>query len=257
VQLPPGTGSLHPVSEAFQHPRLLATVMSVLGYTSSAVSALKTCVPLFVLAIACFAQSASPSFDEEHSSGIEQNPPGVTFTISIIPEHSTHHLSDDIWFEVMFTSTKARLYTAELAGAGTGSGSAAGVSFDFVIQGPGMAAPIHSQPSNAMGYACCGSKRRYLGSKPLTGRGIPVSLKRIERFSNEATFPLVSLYGVLCESEKTNCSSDVDFSLRRFSSPSRDSGIGSPASAARLTRAEARAGEAPAPTAPTRALTCN
>ena len=41
-----------------------------------------------------------------------------------------------------------------------------------------------------MGYVCCGSKRRYLGPKPLTGEGILVSLKRIERFTNEATFPL-------------------------------------------------------------------
>jgi hypothetical protein len=150
------------------------------------VSALKTCVPLLVLAIGCFAQSDSPSFDEEHSRGIEQNPPGVTFTISTIPKHSKHRLSDDIRFEVMFTSTKARLYTAELAGAG----SAAGASFDFVIQVPGMSAPIHSQPSNRMGYVCCGSKRRYLGPKPLAGEGVLVNLKRIERFANEATFRL-------------------------------------------------------------------
>jgi hypothetical protein len=150
------------------------------GYTLRTVGSVKTNVLLLALAIACFAQSASPSFDEEYIRGIAQNPPGVTFTISTIPEHSTYHLSDDIRFEVIFTSTKARLCTAELAGA----------SFDFVIQGPGMAAPIHSQPSNLMGYVCCGSKRRYLGPKPLTGEGILVSLKRIERFTNEATFPL-------------------------------------------------------------------
>jgi len=157
------------------------------GYTLRTVGSVKTHVLLLVLAIACFAQSAaSPSFDEEYSRGVEQNPLGVTFAISTIPEHSTHHLSDDIRFEVMFTSTKPRLYTAELAGAG----SAAGASFDFVIQGPGMAVPIHSQPSNLMGYVCCGSKRRYLGPKRLTGEGIIVSLKRIERFTNDATFPL-------------------------------------------------------------------
>ena len=88
------------------------------------------------------------------------------------------HLSDDIWLEVKFTSTKRRLYTAELAGAG----SAAGASFDFIIQGPGMTAPIHSQPVN--GYVCCGSKRRYLSSKPLSGEPILVNLKRIERSAN-------------------------------------------------------------------------
>ena len=155
------------------------------GYTLRTVGSLKTYALLFVLAIAGFAQSASPSFDEEYSRGIEQNPPGVTLTISTIPELSTHHLSDNIRFEVMFTSTTARLYTAELAG----DGSAAGASFDFVIQGPGMSAPIHSQPSNPMGYVCCGNKRQYLGPKPLAGEGVLVNLKRIERFTNEATFP--------------------------------------------------------------------
>ena len=107
----------------------------------------KTYVPLLVLAIACSAQSVSPSFDEEYNRAIEQNPPGVTFTISI-PANSTYHLSDIIRFQVMFTSTNARLYTAELSGAG----SAAGASFDFVIQGPGVAAPIHSQASHPLAY---------------------------------------------------------------------------------------------------------
>ena len=65
-------------------------------YTLRTVGSVKAHVLLLGLAIACFAQSASISFDEEYSRGIEQNPPGVTFTISTIPEHSTHHLSDDI-----------------------------------------------------------------------------------------------------------------------------------------------------------------
>lgn len=145
----------------------------------------KTHILLLVLAIACSAQSASRSFDEEYSRGLKQNPPDVTFTISTIPEHSKHQLSDNIRFEVMFTSTKARLYTAELAGAG----NAAGASFDFVIQGPGMSAPIHSQRSSHMGYVCCGSKRRYLGPN-LLAEGVLVNLKRIERFANEATLQL-------------------------------------------------------------------
>ena len=159
------------------------------SYTLRTVGSVKTYILLLVLALACFAQSASPSFDEEYSRGIEQNPRGVTFTISTIPERTAHHLSDDIRFEVMFTSTKTRFYTAELAGAG----SAAGASFDFVIQGPGMSAPIHSQSSNRMGYVCCGSKRRYLGPKPQVGEGVIVNLKRIERSANEATFPLRSM----------------------------------------------------------------
>ncbi len=149
-------------------------------------SALKTYVPLLVLSIACSAQSVSPSFDDEYSRAIERNPPGVILTIATIPEHSTYHLSDVIRFKVMFTSDKARLYTAELGGAG----SAAGASYDFVIQGPGLAAPIHSQPSHPFGIVCCSSKRRYLGQKPLPGPELRVSLKRIEQFTNEATFPL-------------------------------------------------------------------
>lgn len=145
----------------------------------------KTYVPLLVLAIACSAQSVSPSFDEEYNRAIEQNPPGVTFTISI-PANSTYHLSDIIRFQVMFTSTNARLYTAELSGAG----SAAGASFDFVIQGPGVAAPIHSQASHPLAYVCCGSNRRYLGPKSLSDEGVLLSLKWIERSTNEATFPV-------------------------------------------------------------------
>jgi hypothetical protein len=146
---------------------------------------MKMWVLSFVLTIACSAQPVSPSFDEEHNRGMEQNPPGIKFTISTISEHPSYHLSDIIGFKVMFTSTKARLYTAELAG----SGSAAGASFDFVIQGPGMAEPFHSQPSKGP-YVCCGSKRRYLGLKPLIGEKIVVSLKWIEQSTNEATFPL-------------------------------------------------------------------
>ncbi len=147
---------------------------------------MKTCVPLLVLTIVCSAQSVSPSFDEEYSRAIERNPPGVTLTIATIPEHSTCHLSDVLRFKVTFTSKQARLYTAELGGGG----SAAGASFDFVIQGPGMAAPIHSQPSHPFGIVCCGSTRRYLGQKPLTAPEFRVSLKRIEQFTNEATFRL-------------------------------------------------------------------
>jgi hypothetical protein len=146
------------------------------------------CVPLLVLTIACSAQSVSPSFDDEYSRAIERNPPGVTLTIATIPEHSTYHLSDVIRFKVTFTSNKARLYTAELGGGG----SSAGASFDFVIQGPGMAAPIHSQPSHPFGIVCCESKRRYIGQKPLHGPEFRVSLKRIEWF-NKATFPLLRM----------------------------------------------------------------
>jgi hypothetical protein len=182
-------GSCARVNECNRWLRQSRRMFDFWGYTLRTVGSVKTYIPLLLLAIACLAQSASASFDEEYSRGTEQNPPGVTFTISTIREHSTHHLSDDIRFEVMFVSRKERLYTAELAGAG----SATGASFDFVIQGPGMSAPIHSQPSNRMGYVCCGSKRRYLGPKPLAGEGVLVNLKRIERFTNESTFPLPRL----------------------------------------------------------------
>lgn len=147
---------------------------------------MNTYVGLLLLGIACSAQSASSSFDEEHIRGIRQNPDGVTFTISTIPEGSAWHLSDMIRFKVKFKSRNTRIYTAEIGGGG----SAAGASFDFVFQGPGMATPIHSQPSHPFGIVCCDSKRRYLGPQPLTGPEFRVSLKRIEDFTNAAEFGL-------------------------------------------------------------------
>jgi hypothetical protein len=129
------------------------------------------CLTLLVLAIACSAQSVSPSFDGEYARGIQQNPPGVRLTIETIPQSATYHFFDAIRFTLKFTSDKAHLYTAELAPE-----SAAGVSYDFVIQGPGMAAPIHSQLWHPFAYVCCGGERRYLSQKPRTGAGFRVSL---------------------------------------------------------------------------------
>jgi hypothetical protein len=105
----------------------------------------KTCL-FALLAITSCAQSVSPSFDDEYAKGVGQNPPGVTFTIATVPADAVFHLSDDIRFKVSLVSSKSRFYTAELGGGG----SAAGTSFDFIIQGPGMLAPIHTQVSHAI-----------------------------------------------------------------------------------------------------------
>jgi len=129
------------------------------------------CLTLLVLAIACCAQSVSPSFDDEHARGIQQNPPGVRLTIETTPQNATYHFSDAIRFTMKFTSDKANLYTADLGG-----GSAAGASYDFVIQGPAMAAPIHSRLWHPFAYVCCSEERRYLSQKPLNGTGYRVSL---------------------------------------------------------------------------------
>jgi len=120
---------------------------------------------LLALTIACSAQSVSPSFDDEHAQGVQQNPPGVRLTIETIRQSATYHFSDLILFKMKFTSDKANLYTADPAGA-----SAAGASYDFVIQGPGMAAPIHSGLWHPFPFPCCSSERRYLSPKPLTGQ---------------------------------------------------------------------------------------
>jgi hypothetical protein len=117
---------------------------------------------LLAISVACSAQQISPSFDEQHSKGAEQNPPGVTLTISTRDGHSAYHLSDTLYFRLSFASKNSHMYTVELNGAM----NLAGVSDDFVVQQPDATLPIHSQPS-LMGYVCCGTNRRYVGKEPL------------------------------------------------------------------------------------------
>lgn len=144
----------------------------------------KTCL-LPLLTIACYAQSVSRSFDDEYAKGVHQNPHGVTLTIATVPADAVFHLSDNIRFKVSFASSKSRFYTAELGGGG----SAAGASFDFIIQGPGMPAPIHSRLSHPFGVVCCGSKRRYVTQKGVAGPEFRVSLKRMEGVANASRIP--------------------------------------------------------------------
>jgi hypothetical protein len=120
------------------------------------------CIGLLALSVACSAQQISPSFDEQHAGGVEQNPPGVALTISTRDGHSVYHLSDTLYFRLSFTSKKSDVYTVELDSAM----SRAGVSDDFVIQRPDVTVPIHSQPS-LMGYVCCDTNRRYVRNEPL------------------------------------------------------------------------------------------
>src|SRR5579872_605362 len=120
------------------------------------------CIGFLAVSVVCCAQQSSSSFDEQHARGLEQNPPGVTLTISTRDGHSAYHLSDTLYFQLSFTSKNSHTYTVEL----NTPMNLAGVSDDFVMQRPDAALPIHSQPS-FMGYVCCDTDRRYVRNEPL------------------------------------------------------------------------------------------
>lgn len=120
------------------------------------------CIVLLAVSVVCSAQQISPSFDDQHVRGVEQNPPGVTLTISTRDGDSAYHLSDTLYFRLSFTSKNSHIYTVEL----NTPMNLAGVSDDFVIQRPDATLPIHSQPI-LMGYVCCDTNRRYVGKEPL------------------------------------------------------------------------------------------
>lgn len=124
---------------------------------------MKTIVAVFVLAVACAAQSNVSAIEEMHARALEQNPPGVSLTISTADGRSIYHLSDAIQFRMSFTSGKARVYTVETE---TGMNTA-GLSDDLVIGAPGFPAPLHSPwDRTTIGGICCSSKRRYLRRDP-------------------------------------------------------------------------------------------
>jgi hypothetical protein len=136
------------------------------------------CIGLLAVSVACSAQQISPSFDEQHARGVEQNPPGVTLTISTRDGHSTYHLSDTPYFRLSFTSKNSDVYTVEL----NTPMNLAGVSDDFVIQRPDTTVPIHSQPS-LVGYVCCDTNRRYLGKESLVAE-TALRMEYLERSLN-------------------------------------------------------------------------
>ena len=95
---------------------------------------MKTLIILIVLLSAsCFAQSDLGRFDDEHTKGVEQNPPGVVLRISTYDGRSTYHLSDVIRFTIAISSKESRVYTYE---AITGM-SVAGASDDLIVLAPG------------------------------------------------------------------------------------------------------------------------
>lgn len=130
----------------------------------------------FVLSGACIAQAVSPRFEEEHARGVEQNPPGLKAVLATADGHTTYRLSDTIRFRLSFASQQLRRYTVDLASAGSG----AGASNDFVIEGPDMAAPIHSAVVSPPAIVCCTSDRRYVKHKPLASEAF-LQLKWLER----------------------------------------------------------------------------
>jgi len=156
-------------------------ILPCLSQQSSKLPFMNRCIGLLAAAVACSAQQISPSFDEQHAMGMDQNPPGVTLTISTRDGHSTYHLSDMLWFRLSFTNKNSDVYTVELDSAM----NKAGVSDDFVIQRPDTTVPIHSQPS-LMGYVCCDTNRRYLRKEPLVAE----TALRIEYLERSLNFRL-------------------------------------------------------------------
>jgi hypothetical protein len=132
----------------------------------------------------CFAQSTPSSLETEHARGVEQNPSGVTLTISLVDPAVTYHFNDEIRLKLSFNSDLARVYTAELAPGG----SAAAASDDLVFQGPEMSDPIHSQASEPpKGVVCCGTRRRYVAKKPIAAVAY-VTVPSKNLFSNAPKF---------------------------------------------------------------------
>jgi len=143
---------------------------------------------LLLLSAACLAQSAP--FVQEHSRGVNQNPPGVKLAIETVDGRSSFRLSDLIRFKLTFTSQETNVYTIDTA-AGA---SAAASSTDFIIDGPGLSAPIHSQSIYPLVYVCCNSYRHYLSRSPvMISSGPLISLKRIERFPDAQTLSHLEL----------------------------------------------------------------
>ena len=139
---------------------------------------MKGCIGLLAVSVACSAQQISHSFDEQHASGVEQNPPGITLAVSTRDGHSAYHLSDTLYLRLSFTSKNSHAYTVELNSAM----NLAGVGDDFVLQRPDATLPIHSQPS-LMGYVCCDTDRRYLRDEPLVAE-TTLRMEYLERYLN-------------------------------------------------------------------------
>ncbi|MBV8052846.1 MAG: hypothetical protein JOZ80_16785 [Acidobacteriaceae bacterium] len=115
-------------------------------------------IALLFVSLSCVAQS---SFDNEHTVGVKENPPGITLTLATADGHNIYNLSDDIPFTLSFTTSKLHRYTVELSG-----GSLAGASDDVVLIGPEMAEAVHSRSLVPVGYPCCESNRRYITRAP-------------------------------------------------------------------------------------------
>src|ERR1700744_5423849 len=103
-------------------------------------SVMKMWFALMMCSCICFSQSTLSPLESEHAWGVQQNPSGVTFTISLVDPARAYHFNDQIRLSLSFSSDTARVYTAELAPGG----SAAAASDDLVFLGPEMSDPVHS-----------------------------------------------------------------------------------------------------------------
>jgi hypothetical protein len=133
---------------------------------------------LLLLSVACCIEARAQSFEELHAKGLQQNPPGVTLTISTTDGSGTYHLSDRFHFQLFFTSKELEVYTLELM---EGS-NAASVSDEVTLQSAEMANPIHTR-AGLFGVACCDGYRRYVGHLPRLAT-LTFGLQDVERALN-------------------------------------------------------------------------
>jgi hypothetical protein len=125
---------------------------------------MKLCLLALVISGICTAQSAPPQLQEEHTRAVAQNPHDVAARLVIVGAKS--YDPKDVELRILFTSSRPNTYTAELAPGG----NAAAIE-DFVFQGPGMEAPVHSKDmSLTPGIVCCGSNRHTIRKTPIAAR---------------------------------------------------------------------------------------
>jgi hypothetical protein len=125
---------------------------------------MKLCLLVLAISVICAGQSAPVQIQDEHTRGVAQNPHDLAARLVIVGAKPNG--PNDVELRILFTSSRPNTYTAELAPGG----NAAAIE-DFVFQGPGMEAPVHSKDvSLTPGIVCCGSNRHTIRKTPMAAR---------------------------------------------------------------------------------------
>jgi hypothetical protein len=173
-----GVGSGDVARETFDCAISAVICRDVLRTPSGKLTWMSLRINLLLLCVACCVQARAQSFEELHAKGLQENPPGVTMTISTTDGGSTYHLSDKLRFQLFFMSKELEVYTLELM-----SGSnAASVNDEVTLQSAEMTSPVHTN-AGLFAYVCCDSYRHYVGhlSRLVT---LTFSLQDVERSVN-------------------------------------------------------------------------